>query len=97
MNQNLGSLLGMWQCRNGQFVLISKVVGTRFTGHIFVEYKKDELAKPELVPLLARSWGEDGNCVGAGREYDLFERKIGDQIRTKSGVIWPTAARSDQS
>lgn len=75
MSQSLGSLLGIWRCRNGQFALVSKQTINGFSGHIFVEYKKDELSKSELVPLLARAWTAEGNCVGAGREYDLIERK----------------------
>ena len=74
MMQQLGSLIGIWRCRNGQFANVSKETGHNFTGHIL----SDE------PPGLPRMWGPDGNCIGAGREYDLIDRKRGNEKG------WPT-------
>jgi len=73
MTQSLDNLLGIWKCRNGQFAVIGTNVADgvtrldRWYGYIYPD------------KAIQRCWDRYGNNVGAGREYDLMERKRGNE------------------
>ena len=77
-NVKLGSLLGLWRTRNGQFVSLDKVAGDIYSGFIM---REDGKRVPGIIRYTTPNHITDNGL-------DLMLRKRGDEKNVED-FIWP--------
>lgn len=84
MRQVLGDIRGLWKLRNGQYAFIDESKASPpESAHAVIQlvtrWYDGHILHPDGTISLSRCWDQYGNCIGSGNEYDLMERKRGNE------------------